>query len=494
VPQPFTCNNNYNDGDPAGTYTLEIVDTATKVETDVHGVVNVANCPGADGMLVAFVLDAAGGIVLETGPFAQLTPIQLPVGLLGVISWAYGTTGQGPATSVTALAAPVSAPDQEEIDAIDLATFGVTVVVPPVPASVAWATGATPAGSLESTSVAGSSILVQPLDGHYIYPRAMGDGGATMFAGPFASGAASELALFELPPGAPLPFPSTLGLGPGSIRPPNKALLIWQFDAGASASDMIVWNDSDLVVTTCPSVGGVYLEGWWSPDQSKVLFVVPQGSYQYGGGGPIDLFTLGGSGGTDSCHQVTSDNAVAAGFSPDGAFIFWVAQPPTGGAQLWSAASDGSGARMIGTGEINSPHFLGDGGARLEMILAGELDWLDLHDVAGTLHHVAEQVHGSIYDITGGHWLIMGYQWSETDGTGTLALINRDDGEVRPISRSVAQYEVLPEELGVDGGVVDPFGDAGVSHEFVVAYVVRGRNPSTQDGIWRATITPADLQ
>ena len=36
------------------------------------------------------------------------------------------------------------------------------------------------------------------------------------------------------------------------------------------------------------------------------------------------------------------------------------------------------------------------------MILRGELAWLDLHDASGPLHHVAEQVHGSIYDITGG--------------------------------------------------------------------------------------------
>ena len=80
------------------------------------------------------------------------------------------------------------------------------------------------------------------------------------------------------------------------------------------------------------SVGsGLYLEGWWSPDQSKVLFVVPEGSYQsYGGGGPLDLFTLGASGATDSCHQLVSDSVVAAGFSPDGAFIYWVVRPPTG--------------------------------------------------------------------------------------------------------------------------------------------------------------------
>ena len=41
----------------------------------------------------------------------------------------------------------------------------------------------------------------------------------------------------------------------------------------------------------------------------------------------------------------------------------------------------------------------------------------------------------------------------------------------------------------------DLFGDAaGVGDQYVVVYVVRGRNPSAQDGIWRATITPADLQ
>ena len=149
---------------------------------------------------------------------------------------------------------------------------------------------------------------------------------------------------------------------------------------------------------------------------------------------------------------------------------------------------------MIGSGEIYETHFIDDGGARLEMILGGELSWLDLHDAAGTLHHVAEQVHGAIYDITGGHWLIMGYQWSSTDGTGTLAVINRDDGEVRPISQSVSQYEVLIDGVSSDGGLVSPFGDAGVGTEFVVVYVVRGRNPSPQDGIWRATISPSELQ
>jgi hypothetical protein len=498
TPQPFTCDNDYTLGDPSGSFTLKISDTTTNVETEVHDVVSYASCPGTDRMLTTLVLDTSGGLVLESGPFDQLTPSQLPIGVLGVVTWnfaAASVNGPGPLTSVTVLAAQVITPDQEEVDTIDLATGDVTVVVPAVPASVGWATGATAAGTLQSTSVTGSAFVIEPIDGHYLYPRAMSDGGATVFAGPFASSAASEVALFELPAGTPLPFSYQVGFSQGVTSRPNKALVTWQLGGSAgAASDLVVWNDTELRLTRCASAAGALLSGVWSPDQSKVLFGVPEGTYTYNGNGPLDLLTLGGAGGADSCQQLVDGNVVAEGFSPDGAFIFWVIQPASGTAQLWVAASDGTGARMIGSGQIYGTHFIGDGQARLEMILGGELSWLDLHDTTGTLHHVAEQVNGAIYDITGGHWLIMGYQWSSTDGTGTLAVINRDDGEVRPISQSVSQYEVLIDGVSSDGGLVSPFGDAAVGTEFVVVYVVRGRNPSPQDGIWRATITPSELQ
>lgn len=500
-PQPYTCNQNFV-GNLDGSYTLQIIDTASDVETDVAGVVGYAGCPGADRMLTVIAFDANGGLVLASGPFDNLEPAALTVGILAFVGWggvAVGATDPGPPTNVTVLAAPVTAPDQEEIDTIDLATFEVTVDVPSVPASVAWATGATPAGSLQSTSVAGSASLIRAVGDHYIYPRRMSDGGSTMFAGPFASGPASELALFELPRGAPLPSPSGIYPAPGTFQAATRALLAWQLDGGGgSASDLVIWDDTDLVVTTCPSVAGAFLYGVLSPDQSKVLFAVPQAPNGSFGNDAVssvlDLLALGTSGGAPSCQQLAAGEVVGASFSPDGDFICWLEQPPMGDSTLFTAASDGSGARNVGTGEIENAHFIFDAGARLELTLGGELEWMDLHDPMGTLHHVAEQAHGPIYDVAG-HWLVMAYQWSPTDGTGTLALINRDDqGQIRLISPSVTQYDVISEELGADGGFVDPFGDAGVGSELVVVYVVRGRNPSPQDGIWRATITPAELQ
>jgi hypothetical protein len=492
APYAYVCDSTSTADDAQGTFTLEIVDTSTKAETDINNVVSLALCPDADGIVSLFVVDANGKLALETGPFTALTPVPLPVDLLALVSWEGDMTGK--VTGATVLAAQPATPDQLGIDTIDVTTLAVTVDVPPVPASVAWATGATPTGSLQSNSLGRYPGAGYASGGRYVYPRVMGDGGTTIFVGPFSTGAASELALFQVPATGSMSVP--ISGASGSLAAPSKSLLAWEIDGGSgTAGSLVVWDDTDLEVITCPLSAGAYLPGVWSPDQTKVLFAEPQQTYGSAvPAGPLEVLTFGAPGAAASCQELASDGVLTAAFSPDSAFIFWLIQLPTGESQLWTAASDGSAARMIGSGDIEDAHFITDGGARLEMTLGGELDWLDLHDATGPLHHVAEQVHGMIFDITGGQWLIMGSEWSATDGTETLALINRDDGQVRPISPSVAQYDVLQEELGADGGFVDPYGGTGVGRELLVVYVVRGRNPSAQDGIWRATITPADLQ
>ena len=213
-PSPFTCNQTYLFGDP---FTLVIVDNTTNVDSYIPNVITAASCPGADGMLIAFVLDADGGIVLETGPYTQLGPVELTVGVLAVVSW-NGATATSPPTSVTVLAAPVTAPDQQELDSIDLddGYYDVTPVVPAVPASAAWATGATPVGSLQSTTLAGSTSTVQALDGHYIYPRWMSDGGTTSVRRPVRLGRRQRAGAVRDPPGH---APADRRLGSTSVPP-----------------------------------------------------------------------------------------------------------------------------------------------------------------------------------------------------------------------------------------------------------------------------------
>ena len=222
----------------------------------------------------------------------------------------------------------------------------------------------------------------------------------------------------------------------------------WRYDgAVGAAGSIVVWDDTDLALAVLP-------DGLRRHPPGPVVIRPIEGAVRGAAGilgpslsrdeRPARSADPGRAREGPRCQQLVGTDVVAAGFSPDAQFMYWMVQPSGAQAQLWIAAGDGTGARMLGSGEISEAHFIGDGGARLEMILDGELVWLDLHDASAALHHVAEQVHGAIYDIAGGQWLIMGYQWNATDGTVTLALINRDDSQVRPISPSVISYEVSP--------------------------------------------------
>jgi hypothetical protein len=494
-PSPYLCTSDSSDSNPVST--LKIVDSSTGAETDVANVLSYAQCPGADGALTAFITDASGNAVLSMGPFTQLQPVPLPLQVSGVDWWSFDPVTNAP-TAVTVQAAPPLIAAQLGVYTVDLGTYALTVDVPAVAASVAWATGAMPAGSLQSTAVAVSTEPVLQVGDHYVYPRAMSDAGTTVFAGPFSSGAASELALFEIPPGTSVPMPQ------GFFSSPTTAgdfqsfpeLINWHLSGPTGAeSDLLIWDDANRQMIACASSPQAYLAGIRSSDGHKVLFVTPQSCCQYQGSGQLSLLTLAsGSGDVGSCTLLVTSNVVTAAFSPDMSAISWLVQPPTGETQLWVATGDGSGGHMIGTGLLQNVHFVVPGQAQLELILDGDLVWLDLHDSTVALHYVAEQVFEEIYDVGVGGWLITGYDYSTQDATATLGLVNRATGEKRPISPDVGQFTVVSDRTGTDGGLPPDSSSAGLTGALTVFYTVHGRNPSPQDGIWSATIATADLQ
>jgi hypothetical protein len=158
---------------------------------------------------------------------------------------------------------------------------------------------------------------------------------------------------------------------------------------------------------------------------------------------------------------------------------------------LWTASGDGSDARQIdsdGVLGILDPHFAV--GTELEMYLHGDLVWVDTTDSSNTALDIAVKAFGDVYDFGAtarngeGPWLITGYDLSGQDGTGSLAVFNRNDPtKQQPISPEVARYKV---------GRAGPTPDGGLP-TFDVVYLVRGRNPSSQDGVWAATIDEAAL-
>ena len=201
----------------------------------------------------------------------------------------------------------------------------------------------------------------------------------------------------------------------------------------------------------------------------------------------VSLATAG-QGGSDTCTVLAPADVVYAGFSSDSSAIFWLVKPKTGNQQLWTAAADGSGARMIGSAQsITQPHYAV--GTELEFELDGDLVWVDTTDPQNQVHTIAEQIFGNAIDLQGS-WLVVGYDFSTQDGTGLLGLVNRDTGTKRLIAPEVAQYELARHVPG-SGSRRPPTPWRAVRRQ--IAYLVRGRNPSPQDGVWVATISGNDL-
>jgi hypothetical protein len=73
------------------------------------------------------------------------------------------------------------------------------------------------------------------------------------------------------------------------------------------------------------------------------------------------------------------------------------------------------------------------------------------------------------------------HDYSTQDGTGLLGVVNRDTDEKRLISPEAAAFHLIAEPPSSDGG------SGGTVYD--VVYLVRGRNPSPQDGLWMSRVS-----
>jgi len=466
------------------TRTMSITDTQTGVTTVIEDVYATRPyCPADDDPQIHAWLKSSDGLMtLWRGPYTALEQATLPV--LVKTALFFKT-----AASLVQAASP-EAPTAFGLYRLDETELTASEIVAPALATAAWADGATPAGSLASNSIAEPLYLLSAGDGRYVYTRAMSDGGQTLFLGPRATDTANELALFRveepLPTSVPMIEPySYRSDGLWSRRP---AWLI----GDATHLELRVWHPARAMITSCPW-SDLVPYGLTDPAGDNIAFRNTTGSGNTAGGAL--LLVVPSAGAANACRVLADRDATAVDFSPDGRAMYWLVQPTTGvlDAQLWIAAADGSGARLVGSGLIGNdligdlsfgppPRFVGD--SQLELTLGGDLVWIDVHDDPVTLHYIADHVFGSGIGV--GRWLISGYDYSDQDDTGQLGLINRDNGETRPISPAVAAYTTP--DIPSDGRIRE------LPETIRVVYLVRGRNPSPQDGVWMATIPTAELQ
>jgi hypothetical protein len=482
---------------PMGETQFWIDDTQTGQRKAFEAPSLVGACPTeSDPTFKVWQRDASGYLILSTGPWDALQPAPIDLDVLQVTQIFRSTD-----TSVKVFGSRPAAPDALGVFAIDMSSFAVTELVSPALQGGAWADGATGAGALDS-----ASLFPNPGEGwsgvgtigdHFRYWRAMAGGGETLFVGPFPSAPARELAVFQRDGSAPAYIVSTVRVN--SMGGPTPTT--WQRRSTDGPHEFLIWDDVGRRLVTCPS-GFATMEplGAVSPDGSKLLlFLMPtRDSYALEGAtGPLQLVDMADPGaGSAPCRTLASEKISFAGFSPDGAALFWLVQPeyPSTAAELWLAAADGTAPRLIGTdgisGPPNPPRFVGE--SRLQLQIDNDLVWLDIHDDPIRTHAIVEHVLGN--PIGRGRWLIVGYNASDADGTARLGVVNRDDGaDKRLISPDVSDY-MSPDISAYDGAFYQVIpGPRTAGDPIRVVYLVRGRNPSAQDGLWVATINASDI-
>jgi hypothetical protein len=465
---------------------LIVTNLETGQQSLVYGVAQVWVCPtDANPILTVVRFDATGARTLWSGPPDQLQMVPLPV----TLAVEFPIILSGDAVTVFAGVDP----NAVGIYSIDLQTFAVTELIPPTLGSGAWASGATGTGPLASSTVrlppdaTPTALQIFP-DHHLVYERTMSDGATIVFAGPMTSGPATELALFEIAPtGQILTFPQFF-----TSTKANVLLTAYQYQdpydpTQPAPASLFVWDDAHAQLLACALPELIDQVGVASPDGTQLVLGAPLAKNRDDTGIAVGTTVLASTPSapvTAGCQVFGRDHVNFAGYSLTGDSVFWLIDQDT----LWTASGDGSDARQIGTGEIVDPHFAV--GTELEMFLSGDLVWVDATDPSNTVHDIAVSTFGDVFDIgattraSEGPWLITGYDLSGQDGTGSLALFNRNDlGRTQKISPEVASFEV---------GKAGPT-PAGALPTLDVVYLVRGRNPSPQDGIWVATIDEATL-
>jgi hypothetical protein len=468
--------------------TLLITDPQTGQQTSIDDVFQVLECSGAGPTLTLLRVDASGALTLWSGPAGALQEMPLSV---TIAQFVYVTNDKGDVAAVV-LGTPAAEPAAVGLFSIDLGTFAVTTLVPPTLGTAAWANGATAtADPLSSTSLVLPPELSQLGRPQYSYERAMSDGSAIMFTGTFPSGPASELALFEIPPSA------TVSAGvAGTFSGASRATWAYQLDDSAAQQfSLIVWDSGHQQLIPCPLPASIAQTGVSSPDGTKILYgasslleaPVPSS-------GQLVLVSLptGAPGSAGACTILAPADVIEAGFSTDSSAVFWRIKTEVGlNSTLWTAAADGTGARVVGTGAITQPRYVS--GTQLEFELGSDLVWVDTTDTQNAVHTIVEQIFGTAIDLQG-PWIVIEYDYNTQDATGTLGLVSRTGGLKRPISTEVSLYEELAVASGRTAIFIDPAPDSGLPTAQQIAYLVRGRNPSPQDGVWVATIDQADLQ
>lgn len=142
---------------------------------------------------------------------------------------------------------------------------------------------------------------------------------------------------------------------------------------------------------------------------------------------------------------------------------------------LWIGDADGNQPRMLAEGPFLSLAFAPDGQRIFISRVAGDqfsLGWVSTVEEPALEHVVAVAYGGAA--TRGNRRLLLIDRWNAQDSSGTLALLDLESGARQDLAQAVTDFAV----------------DGSVDGAARLAYAVRGRFASGQDGLWQTTLPP----
>jgi hypothetical protein len=436
--------------------TLTITDKQSGAKTRLEGIVWMPCPKTADEPLTVWRSEGPDEVTVWTGPYDRLVRVDLP---LTIPSFGYSMED-----AFYVLAAPKTDPDAVGFYSLAAGTLAVTEILPARAASAAVAEGGMVEGSLASARLA-KPVPWPTGPGRFVYARELEGGRQITFVGPFEDGP-RELAVMAVDLDTYGDHVEFLEGGPAT----------W-IDQAPAGGRLRVWDDNGRRLVSCPWLDRGTVIGWASADRRRVLV----GGAPGGDRRMTALLLVSLDAATpEACQTLASEKVKSAGMSPSGARISWIGVASDLEWGLWLADGDGTNVSLAGTSPLmDDARFVSE--TRLSLFLRESLVWLDPRLAKPPLHYVADKTFGVPIDLEGQN-VITGYDLNAQDGNGRLGLVDRDTGSKRLVSPSVSSYLWL---------LAHPPGDA---ESWWLAYVVRGRNPSSQDGLWMATIPAEDLR
>lgn len=263
---------------------------------------------------------------------------------------------------------------------------------------------------------------------------------------------------------------------------PDRRALTWEVPGGATTiSALATWNLDTGRVKVCHS-GYVTSSVAWRADGAAfaALTTVEVAAGGSGARGLI-LETVGDA----PCTRVAAMDVVNFEFSPDGRHLLWLTVPSDGDPTLWLADGDGLGARaLVSVADLSTAGFLDDHRVLFRRARSEgyDLSLLDLDEQPIREHPLGEITFGPAVPITS-RFMLLAHDYASQDETATLSLVDTLTGDRQLVSRAVSHFLVRTAwQAGATPAAHVP-----------LAYTVKGRNPSDQDGVWVADIPTEPL-